>query len=67
MMLDNCTYNKIKLLHEVSSLVWFIERHALNDAKVAGDAACAEIIQQLGEDLQRHLERLRQNMCVVTQ
>ena len=67
MMLDNCTYNKIKLLHEVSSLLWFIERHAINDAKVAGDAGCIEMLQQLEQDLQRHLERLRQNMCVVTQ
>ncbi len=67
MVLDNCTYNKIKLMHEISSMLWFISHHAINDAKAAGDVSCVETLQVLEEDLQRHLERLRQNMCIVSQ
>jgi hypothetical protein len=67
MMLDNCTYDKIKLLHEISSIIWFIEKHALNDAKVSGDASFMQLLQDVDEDLQRHLERLRQTVGVISQ
>lgn len=66
MVLDNCSYNKIKLMHELSSMLWFISHHAINDAKAAGDASFVEALQVIEEDLQRHLERLRHSMCVVT-
>ncbi len=67
MVLDNCSYNKIKLLHELSSQLWFIQKHALNDAEAAGDAACIQALRDLEHDLQKHLERLRQSLSVVTQ
>lgn len=54
-------------MHELSSMLWFISRHAINDAKAAGDISCVETLQELEEDIQRHLERLRQHMCIVTQ
>jgi hypothetical protein len=65
-MLDNCTYNKIKLMHEVSSMLWFIQRHGYHDAKAAGDMSCLEVLQELEEDLQKTLGRLRQYVCAVT-
>jgi hypothetical protein len=66
-MLDNCTYNKIKLLHELSCVAWFVEKHALQDAQAAGDAACIQMLQDLEKDIRNHIERLRQTLCVVTQ
>ena len=67
MMLDNCSYNKAKLIHELSKIAWFIEKHAHNDAQLAGDAACQDALRSLQKDLTKHLEKLQKNMCIVSQ
>jgi hypothetical protein len=67
MMLDNCTYNKIKLTHEISHMLWFLHKHAVQDAQAAGDVGFLQVIQELERDLQKNLDRLRQEMCVVSQ
>jgi hypothetical protein len=67
MMLDNCSYNKIKLLHQLSSQLWFIQKHALQDAQAAGDIECIQMLQEIEVTLQSHLERLRQSLNVITQ
>lgn len=59
-MLDHCTYDKIKLLHEISSLVWFIEHHAKGDAKTAKDVACQELLDKLAQDLEKYIVKLRE-------
>ncbi len=48
-MLDNCTYDKIKILQELSSLLWFIQKHAHKEVPV--NDACHTIIQELEKDL----------------
>ncbi len=67
MMLDNGTYNKVKLVHELSALAWFIEKHALKDAENAGDQACVAALTNLHRDLCAHLERLQNTVCSITQ
>lgn len=67
MILDNCSYNKIKLIHELSTLAWFIDKHALADAQKAGDQACIDALQALYRDLTKHLEKLQTSMCIVSQ
>ncbi len=67
MMLDNASYNKIKMLCKLSELNWFIEKHALLDAQNAGDKACAEIMLSIQRDLQKHIEKLQSSVCVITQ
>lgn len=67
MMLDNCSYNKIKLLYKLSELKWFIEKHALNDANEAGDKSGAELLLALDRDLDKHIEKLHKAACVITQ
>lgn len=62
-MLDNCTYNKIKLIHEISSLIWFIQKFGIKDAKDNGDTKCVEILQHLEKDLNTHLEQIRNGIC----
>jgi hypothetical protein len=59
-MLDHCTYDKIKLLHELSSLVWFIEQHAKNDAQSAKDVACHDLLVKLTQDLEKYIIKLRE-------
>jgi hypothetical protein len=67
MVLDNCTYNKIKLIHELSALAWFIDKHALTDAQKAGDKECADALQALYRDLTKHLEKIQTSMCIISQ
>lgn len=66
-MLDNCSYNKIKLLHELSCLLWFLEKHAIKDAENAGDRDCVELLTALQRDLNKHLEKLNKSVCTVLQ
>lgn len=67
MMLDNTSYNKIKLLYKLSDLSWFIEKHAILDAQNAGDPACAEMLIALQRDMQKHIEKLQRSACMITQ
>lgn len=59
-MLDHCTYDKVKLLKELSSMVWFIEKHAKNDANKANDMACHELLEKLAEDMEKYIVKLRE-------
>lgn len=67
MVLDNCSYNKVKMMHELSSLLWFIQKHAKLDAQAAGDIDCIQMLEELERDVQKHLERLSKSLSVVTQ
>ena len=67
MMLDNATYNKVKLLYKLSNLCWFLEKHAIADATAGGDAETAEALMLLKRDLQKHIERIQKGLCLLTQ
>lgn len=66
MTLDNQTYNKIKLIHELSCITWFIEKHALHDAGNGGDKVAHEALLALQRDLSKHIENLQKSMCTIT-
>lgn len=61
--MDNCKYNKVKILHDLSALCWFIQKHALEDAKKANDADCVKKLQELSKDLEKHLEAFKHCPC----
>jgi hypothetical protein len=65
--LDNTSYNKIKLLHKLSCINWFIEKHAQHDAETAGDQEFLSSLIQLQKDLEKHIEKLQHGMCTITQ
>lgn len=67
MMLDNSSYNKIKLMYELSSNIWFIQKHAIIDAQKAGDQECVDLLMAIEKDMQKHLEKLQKNVCMITQ
>ena len=59
-MLSNCNYDKAKLLARMSKLQGFIEKHAIKiDAERDGHPLCAEEYKELGQDLNKHIEKLR--------
>lgn len=67
MILDNSTYNKVKMLSSLSELCWFIDKHALKDAEDAGDKECLEALRSIRRDLEKHIESLQKSMCIITQ
>lgn len=59
-MIDNKTYNAIKLYYKLTSLVWFLDKYAIKEAQ--GDADCVQKLTQLKTDLEKHLEALHQSL-----
>lgn len=57
-MLNNCKYNKIKLLHELSCIAWFLEKHATQDAQTAGENDCIQTFKAIKNDLEKHIATL---------
>jgi len=59
--LENCVYDKIKILHELSCLLWFIEKHAKKDAQ--GNAECTAYLERLEKDLEKYVQELKDMVC----
>jgi len=62
-MLNDCKYNKIKLLRELSSIVWFIDKWGISDAEKANDTACVELLRKLHTNLDTQIKELEQNLA----
>jgi len=60
MLLDDCKYDKVKILHEISSAAWYLEKHAKENAEKAGDHECYELYDALQTDLEKHIQALKQ-------
>ena len=58
-MLENCNYNKIRLLHDLSRVAWYLDKHAKKDAKSSGHAKCHTMCIALEKDLGKHMESIR--------
>ncbi len=63
MPLRNCEYDKVKLLHDLSCIHWFLEKHGEPDAKKDGDAECSRLFAKIKEDLAGHIDQLTQMVC----
>jgi len=59
-MLEDCNYNKVKLLHDLSKIASFLERHAQKNAEEKGHPLCKEMYSELGTDIEKHIDKLRQ-------
>lgn len=57
-MLNNYEYDKIKILHKLSCLQWFIKQHAEENAKKANNAECVAFYKELSADLEKHIAKL---------
>jgi hypothetical protein len=62
-MLNDCRYDKIKVMHELSCLEWFLAKHACQDAKKANHDECAKLFESLQRDIKNYLEKLDQLLC----
>ena len=57
-MLKDCNYNKVKLLHDISRILNFINKHGIPDAEVEGHPLCTEMYKELEADLEKNLKKM---------
>lgn len=57
-MKSNCNYNKIKLLHEVSHMIWSIRKNYIKDADKSKHPLCKKMYKELASDLEKHKKKL---------
>ena len=62
-MLDNVTYDKVKILSSLSQICWFIEKHALENAQKAGNDTNLELLKAMEQDLHKHIQELQKGLC----
>jgi len=62
MLLDNCKYDKVKILHEISSIAWYLEKHAKENADQASDKDCYKIYDNMLHDLEKHIKILKETI-----
>ncbi|MBI2133694.1 hypothetical protein HYU11_03355 [Candidatus Woesearchaeota archaeon] len=58
-MLNDCNYSKIRLLHDLSRIVWYIDNHAKKDAESTGHVLCGKVCEELKADIEKNMEKLR--------
>jgi hypothetical protein len=61
-MLHNADYNAIKLLHDICTLHWFIEKHAIDDAKRAEQNEMVALLQDMSTMLATYEQTLHRIM-----
>ena len=59
-MMSECNYDKTKLIHEISRMIQFIEKHAFEDSEKSGHPLCGVVYGELKYDLEKHLDKLKQ-------
>ncbi|MFC1870636.1 hypothetical protein ACFLXW_00020 [Candidatus Dependentiae bacterium] len=59
--MDNCTYDKVKVLHDLSRLLWFINQHAHKE--IPASDPCHETINNLKKDLEAYQTALKVEVC----
>ena len=57
-MKSNCNYDKIKLLQEVSHMIWRIRKTYMKDAEKSKHPLCKKMYKELADDLEKHKEKL---------
>lgn len=59
-MLDNCFYDKTKLIYKLSKAAWFIDKHAKENAKKAKDKECVKALEKLQKELEKQIAMLKE-------
>ncbi len=59
-MFKDSTYDKIKILHELSKMAWFIKQHCKSDETQSEKASCYEVYEDLQVDLEKYIKLLKE-------
>jgi len=58
-MLNNCNYNKVRLLYDLSRIEGYLKRHAKADAKRHGHVKCHKLCVDMEKDVEKHIKGIR--------
>ena len=58
-MLNNCNYDKVRLIHEFSKIAGFLKKHAIKDAEKNKHPQCKAFYTALLADVNQHIDVLR--------
>ena len=62
-MLKNATYDKIKILKELSCITWFLQKHAIPNAKKAKEVKAVKMYQEMEKDITAYITLLQKLTC----
>ncbi len=57
-MLNDVNYTNIKLLHDLSSTLWYLKKHAKEDAKRHKHDLCVNLYDEIEADLEKNIQKL---------
>ncbi|HSU73269.1 MAG TPA: hypothetical protein VLJ21_05475 [Candidatus Binatia bacterium] len=57
--MQNCNYNKTRVLADVKSLIWRIKNFYRKDAKDANHPLCNALLDELERDLAKYADKLQ--------
>jgi len=60
--MQNCNYNKTRLLADMKSMLWRIGKYYKKDSSKARHPVCANILKDLERDLTKHADRIQANV-----
>lgn len=58
-MLSDASYTYTKLLHDLSRIVWYLDKHAKHDVKKAGHVLSDPMLEEMRKDLESNIEKVR--------
>ena len=58
-MIRNESYSYTKLLYKLCKISWYIQKHAIRDAKRAGHKLSIEMYKEMKVDIDKNIEKLR--------
>jgi hypothetical protein len=61
-MLDNCTYNTVKLMHDLSGLAWYLKHFCQKDVKACRSKECQKLFMQIQKDLEKNIALLEKSL-----
>lgn len=58
LVLRNCDYDKVAMLHEITKLIWKLDQYE-KDARKDTHPLCAEVVKEMRHDLEKHAHKLK--------
>lgn len=59
-MLNDCNYNLVLLLNDLSRVAGYVDRHCKDDAAKAEQPLTQALMDEIHNDLEKNIEKLRQ-------
>jgi hypothetical protein len=57
-IVHNCNYDKVALLHELKSIYWRLDQYS-KDADEQNHPLCRKVYEDLKKDLDKHIKKLQ--------